>query len=723
MNTKDFTIPLSLNNPEQIRDYLAHTVCDSNATDELRAYVNNAFTRFMLTLDYLPQTQGQVLELGATPYFLTVLMKRFRPGYQLELANFFGDDVTDASILHPWHIENTKYDEYYDIHFRQFNVERQAFPYADGSFDGVLFCEIIEHLTVDPAAALFEIHRVLKPGGWVVVTTPNIASYYNILKLWRGENISDGYSGYGAYGRHNHEYTLNDLRRLLEAVGYQVERIQAHALSQLPFSLRVALFRRLRPATQFEEHLFCLARKVGPLQKVRPNWLYNSLPPESQDKSITVEGSNMSEEKQEIIIRDPQVDAQAVIAQVEQTVQWRQAQAAAQDADYEAFVTDLYTARSDDAIADTLQNSLQLANETWANMRVSLSLTPSCIPLLGGFVQRIRAALHNLVIYYVNMLGQQQIAFNQHVMQTLNLLAESRSQERVNPAQTPAPLALADSLPTAALRLPVAPAQPSQFSRRLCKVCDIHDWKGEAWLGILQDLGENPYQHHRKAWEWVQGIYGLQQLGLLRPDAVALGVGAGREVVLYYLANHIQHVYATDIYGEGTFVTETAPAEMLTHPAKFAPFPYQESHLTAQYMDGRHLKFPDNYFDFVFSFSSIEHFGGHAAAAESLREMARVVKPGGVIMVTTELILNGQPDPNGELFLPEALQEYVIQASGLHLIEEVDYTLSPETLARPVDFERPGYIYQRPHIICKLGSVYWTSVCIFFQKEMSDVSS
>jgi SAM-dependent methyltransferase len=48
-------------------------------------------------------------------------------------------------------------------------------PFADESFDLVLAVEILEHLEA-PRAFLREIHRLLKPGGLGIVTTPNLTS-------------------------------------------------------------------------------------------------------------------------------------------------------------------------------------------------------------------------------------------------------------------------------------------------------------------------------------------------------------------------------------------------------------------------------------------------------------------------------------------------------------------------------------------------------------------
>ena len=61
----------------------------------------------------------------------------------------------------------------------------QEFPFADEQFDCVVFGEVLEHL-VDPDKALLNISRVLRRGGALVLTTPNMASWFNRLLLLAG---------------------------------------------------------------------------------------------------------------------------------------------------------------------------------------------------------------------------------------------------------------------------------------------------------------------------------------------------------------------------------------------------------------------------------------------------------------------------------------------------------------------------------------------------------
>ena len=61
------------------------------------------------------------------------------------------------------------------------NLNTDPLPYPDSSFDLVTCTEVIEHLE-DYRAALREMARVLRPGGVLVVTTPNVL---NLRSRWR----------------------------------------------------------------------------------------------------------------------------------------------------------------------------------------------------------------------------------------------------------------------------------------------------------------------------------------------------------------------------------------------------------------------------------------------------------------------------------------------------------------------------------------------------------
>jgi SAM-dependent methyltransferase len=242
-------------------------------------------------------------------------------------------------------------------------------------------------------------------------------------------------------------------------------------------------------------------------------------------------------------------------------------------------------------------------------------------------------------------------------------------------------------------------------------------WFNPEWrmVGRLLGLSQDEGWYHRKAFEWTHCVYGLEQLGVLGPDTDALGVGAGHECVLYYLANRTRLTVATDLYS-GAFVdahaAEAAP-DFLANPAKYAPFPYHEDRLLALPADGCVLPFRDGSFDVVYSLSSIEHFGGHDRAAESMREMSRVLRPGGIACVATEFVLSGGSHP--EYFTAEDFNRWIIGSCDLVPIEPLDLTPPPDRYMRD-PIRLPEEVFKTPHIVISAGDFVWTSVVVFMRK-------
>ncbi|MER3543082.1 MAG: hypothetical protein C4311_00400 [Chloroflexota bacterium] len=78
-----------------------------------------------------------------------------------------------------------------------------------------------------------------------------------------------------------------------------------------------------------------------------------------------------------------------------------------------------------------LYDELYQANMAYDKAYVSLDLTPTRLPLVGGLWQRLRRAAHNLVIFYVNRLGAAQIAFNRHAVRVLNEIVRSLDEDEM----------------------------------------------------------------------------------------------------------------------------------------------------------------------------------------------------------------------------------------------------------------------------------------------------
>lgn len=249
---------------------------------ELDNYWRQDWRRFVYTYGLASGLQGSCLELGANPYFTTLLLRYYTP-LQLTLANYFGphfpaNSTQTVSITNPL----TGNCEPISLPFDHFNIEDASFPFAPASFDVVLFCEVIEHLQSDPVKVLREIKRVLKPRGHLILTTPNVSRLENVARMLAGANIYDPYSGYGPYGRHNREYNRHELTRLLQYCGFEVEIFFS---ADVHDNITADLFPldSIVPLVKFRgndlgQYLFVRSRNLGPSRTKRPDWLYRSYP-------------------------------------------------------------------------------------------------------------------------------------------------------------------------------------------------------------------------------------------------------------------------------------------------------------------------------------------------------------------------------------------------------------------------------------------------------------
>jgi hypothetical protein len=120
---------------------------------------------------------------------------------------------------------------------------------------------------------LNEIHRVLRPGGHVLVTTPNMLRWEHLRDLALGKNINDPYSGYGVYGRHNREYAPQEVIRLLEDCGFSVQQARLANVHTGRWASVVASSLR----SHWREHTFVLAAADRPQRYKYGSWLYRSM--------------------------------------------------------------------------------------------------------------------------------------------------------------------------------------------------------------------------------------------------------------------------------------------------------------------------------------------------------------------------------------------------------------------------------------------------------------
>jgi len=256
-----------------------------------------------------------------------------------------------------------------------------------------------------------------------------------------------------------------------------------------------------------------------------------------------------------------------------------------------------------------------------------------------------------------------------------------------------------------------------KLSWKTSRLCEINEWENDEFIKVAKEImGNNSFPKHRKVWEFSATILALKELNLLNKESTCISVAAGVERILFYLANQIAGVIATDIYGQGDFADKEADRNFINNQKQFAPYNYEENNLIAANCNALDLKFPDNSFDFAFSMSSIEHFGGVKNANKALKEMSRVVKPGGIVIVSTEFAINN--------FKTDQVFKYkdfnkLIKDTGLKNAgpnPSLDFSLSEESLEHLCDMlvDDLGAL---PHLNLKAYASIFTSAILILRKD------
>jgi predicted SAM-dependent methyltransferase len=170
------------------------------------------------------------------------------------------------------------------------DVERQKFPYPENTFDVVTCFEVLEHLKYSPIPMMKEIKRVLKPEGWLILTTPNINSARSLIRMLCGRSPQQcpyfhNSLDYGII--HPKEYTLEEVRDLFTSLGFKVEllgtadmrptklpeRALVLLLSAATLVLRLLLNQMAYRGGLHEKITVC-AKKGGPILSETPAGLF-----------------------------------------------------------------------------------------------------------------------------------------------------------------------------------------------------------------------------------------------------------------------------------------------------------------------------------------------------------------------------------------------------------------------------------------------------------------
>ena len=243
-------------------------------------YLNTHSTRLLKTLEITPpgSADDRVLEMGA--YLQITPALRNQLGYGEVRGCYYGKlgrsdhrSVTSAE------------GETFQCEIDHFDAEKDVFPYPDGHFATVICGELIEHLFADPMHLMSEVNRILKPGGHLVLTTPNIAALRGIAGILQGYHPGFFHAyirpaeGTGEVdARHNREYAPREIHQLLENSGFEVTRLETGEFRDEPhpeFGWILHLLERYRLSTELRgDGIYAVGKKIGAVRERYPAWLY-----------------------------------------------------------------------------------------------------------------------------------------------------------------------------------------------------------------------------------------------------------------------------------------------------------------------------------------------------------------------------------------------------------------------------------------------------------------
>jgi hypothetical protein len=118
-------------------------------------------------------------------------------------------------------------------------------------------------------------------------------------------------------------------------------------------------------------------------------------------------------------IEGDDIDSEAIMQQIRARLRARRAEAKARGLDFEAYADGLYPLPPGAVLSRDFHEAVRHVSLGYDKVGVDLVLTETRIPLVGRFAHKLRAALHGLVLFYVNRSAARQIRFNEQTARAL----------------------------------------------------------------------------------------------------------------------------------------------------------------------------------------------------------------------------------------------------------------------------------------------------------------
>jgi ubiquinone/menaquinone biosynthesis C-methylase UbiE len=159
------------------------------------------------------QDGDKVLDLGCGPGSFLSVLGETRPNIEA-----IGLDIASSQIEFAMKAIAPRFNG--RIQFQQHDASDIHLPFPDHSFDAITSIEVIEH--IHPYIAykmLEESKRLLRPGGRILVTTPNYRSIWPLIELGLQKVSPVKY-----HEQHINKFTPNSFVKFLESVGLEVRQ-------------------------------------------------------------------------------------------------------------------------------------------------------------------------------------------------------------------------------------------------------------------------------------------------------------------------------------------------------------------------------------------------------------------------------------------------------------------------------------------------------------------
>jgi 2-polyprenyl-3-methyl-5-hydroxy-6-metoxy-1,4-benzoquinol methylase len=204
------------------------------------------------------QQLDRILNVGAAYGFLDIVLRR-EYGCHLEATELHENIPVYCDLL-----------QQADIPVLAGGLGLNDWPVGQQSYDLIIFGEVFEHLRIAPLRALQILHTSLKPNGRLILTTPNFAHLANVIKLAMGRNIvqalpedDSGLTHVTDALVHIREYTLAEVKVLLQKAGFTVERAY-NSHSWDCFNSYYSKFQQVSPTALLKSHIRSSITRVFP---------------------------------------------------------------------------------------------------------------------------------------------------------------------------------------------------------------------------------------------------------------------------------------------------------------------------------------------------------------------------------------------------------------------------------------------------------------------------